>query len=274
MGPTTRRRPTGAGRAALHAYRVLPRSARLHAAVRWWSAPFPALEAHVPSSGRILEIGCGHGLFCTYLALAGSRRNVVGVDIDAAKIAQAQQVADRLDGVDLRFEVSSSGAVAPGPWDAIAIVDMLYLLPERAQRDLLTAAAGQLAPGGMLMIKEMSPTPRWKASWNRVQETLSVSVLGITARDDHAPDPSVGPAPTSTTGGHRRASGPTREIDQGADKGRTGADESAERFVFVSPATMAGWLRELGLDTTAIRLDRHRVHPHHLLIGRFADPTQ
>ena len=35
------RRPTGAGRAALRAYRDLPAAARVHATVRWWSAPFP-----------------------------------------------------------------------------------------------------------------------------------------------------------------------------------------------------------------------------------------
>jgi hypothetical protein len=33
---------------------------------------------------------------------------------------------------------------------------------------------------------------------------------------------------------------------------------------------MAGWLDELGLRTTAHRLDRRRLHPHHLLIARRA----
>ena len=39
-------------------------------------------------------------------------------------------------------------------------------------------------------------------------------------------------------------------------------------FDFVDPAKMAGWLRDLGLLTTTRRLDRRRLHPHHLLIGR------
>ena len=76
------RRPTGAGRAALRAYRLLPIGARLHATVRWWSAPFAAVQAEVPPTGRILEIGCGHGLLCTYLALSQPARSVLGVDID------------------------------------------------------------------------------------------------------------------------------------------------------------------------------------------------
>jgi len=229
----------------LRAYRGSPLSDRLHATVRWWSAPFPAVQAALPSSGRILEIGCGHGLFCTYVALAGRARTVRGVDIDEAKIGQAARVAEQLDGVDLGFEVATSGTVATGPWDAIVIVDMLYLLPAEQQRDLLTAAAAELAPGGELLIKEMSPTPRWKAHWNILQETMSVSILGITERVDGAPK-------GDATGG-------------GAVPARKPA---TPRFDLVDPEVMAGWLRDLGLTTTSRRLDRHYLHPHHLLIGR------
>lgn len=242
----TPRWPTGAGRAALQAYRQLPVAARLHATVRWWSAPFPAVEAVLPATGRILEIGCGHGLFCTYIALAGTDRRVVGVDIDPAKIAQAGSVAHRLTGADLRFELATSGAVAPGPWDAIAIIDMLYLLPAAEQRNLLTAAAAQLAPGGVLLVKEMSTTPSWKARWNLIQETLAVSILGITERADK-PD-SATPLP--------------------------GAAGKRSRFDFVAPHIMVGWLTDLGLTTSERRLDRHRLHPHHLLLGRRPGPAR
>ena len=202
--------------------------------MRWWTAPFPAIEAALPGAGRILEIGCGHGLFCTFAALSSDGRNVVGVDIDRDKIAQAQQVAAELAGTDLRFEVADSGAVAAGPWDAIVVVDMLYLLPAEQQRALLTAAAAELAPGGALLVKEMSDTPTWKARWNVLQETLAVSVLGITER-------ATAPGPAAAAG---------------------------QRFAFVTPEVMARWLADIGLRTCMRRLDRHRLHPHHLLIAR------
>jgi len=228
------RRPTGPGRVALRAYRDLPAAARVHATVRWWSAPFPRIASALPTTGRILEIGCGHGLFSSYAALAAPARSVVGVDIDAAKIALAQRVATRLPGVDLSFRVAESGAVPAGPWDAIAIVDVLYLMPADAQRSLLAEAAAQLAPDGLLLVKEMSPTPRWKATWNRWQETLAVSVLGITERDR--------------------------------------PDRGAASFEFVDPGTMASWLAGDGLTIAQQRLDRHRLHPHHLVTGRRVRP--
>jgi len=235
---TVPRRPTGVGRAALAAYRNAPLGTRLHATIRWWSAPFPAVETELPRTGRVLEIGCGHGLFCTYAALAGPARTVHGVDIDRAKIALAAGVASRLSGLNLDFDVATSGAVVAGPWDAIVIIDMLYLLPANEQHELLAAAAAQLAPGGVLLIKEMSATPRWKARWNAFQETLSVSILGITERAG------------------------TGSVD----------DPARPRFDFVGTDVLAGWLSELGLSPTGRRLDHHRLHPHHLLVGKRPDP--
>ena len=238
-GTRTPRRPDAAGRAALAAYAEQCAAVRVHARVRWFSAPFPAIASALPDTGRVLEIGCGHGLFSVYAALGSSARAVHGVDIDRDKIAVARMVADRVAG-DLEFDLAPSGSIAPGPWDAIVVVDMLYLLPAAQQRRLLTEAAGELAPGGRLVIKEMGRTPRWKAAWNTTQETLAVSVLGITERAS-APG---GPSPA------------------------TGRRRTLARFEFVAPEVMAGWLTDTGLDTWSRRLDRGRIHPHHLLVGR------
>ena len=217
-----RRRPTAAGRAALALYAAEPAPVRAHVHVRWWSAPFEPVAAALPASGRILEIGCGHGLFAAYAALSEPGRTVAGVDIDVSKIRHARAAARR-STARLSFAVDESGAVPPGPWDAVAFVDMLYLLPAAEQRRLLAEAARTLAPGGALVIKEMGTHPRWKVRWNTWQETVSVKVLRITA---------------------------------------------GSSFDFVAPAVMAGWLGELGLATTAQRLDRGRMHPHHLLTAR------
>lgn len=180
MTTRSRRRPDRAGRAALGLYSSAPLSARAHVHVRWWTAPFPAVASALPDEGRILEIGSGHGLFSTYAALRSPTRAVLGVDIDAAKVALAQAAA-RECPADVAFAVGESGAVPAGPWDAVVFVDVLYLLPAEEQRRLLTRACEQLAPGGALVVKEMGTSPRWKARWNTWQETLSVKVLRITA---------------------------------------------------------------------------------------------
>jgi 2-polyprenyl-3-methyl-5-hydroxy-6-metoxy-1,4-benzoquinol methylase len=172
------RRPDAAARAALRAYRTAPLADRMHVLVRWLTCPFPPVVDVLPTEGRVLEVGCGHGLFSGYLAQRSSGVRVHGVDIDASKIAVAAVSAEpgRLD-----FTVGTSGSVPEGPWDGVVLVDVLYLLDEAAQRALLTSCAAVLAPGGVLVVKDMATRPRWKARWNAMQEALSVRVLKITA---------------------------------------------------------------------------------------------
>ena len=208
----------------MRAYRAEPLGARLHVLLRWLTCPFPPIVEVLPSEGRVLEVGCGHGLFSGYLVRRSPRLQVLGVDIDADKIAVAAASAPAAGG-RLEFAVSDSGSVPEGPWDAVVLVDVLYLLDEPAQRALLTSCAAALAPGGLLVVKDMSTRPRWKARWNAAQEALSVRVLKITA--------------------------------------------GSPEFAFTDPDERARWLVEAGLrDVRTRRLDRGRVHPHHLLVGR------
>jgi 2-polyprenyl-3-methyl-5-hydroxy-6-metoxy-1,4-benzoquinol methylase len=151
--------------------------------VRWATCPFRAVVAQLPPEGRVLEIGCGHGLFSLTAALDGAGDRVVrGIDVDGAKISYGRRATVRAQelGADCSLDVVSPGYLPDGPWDAIAIVDVLYLLDAETQRSVVAQAAASLAPGGVLLIKEVDVTPAWKFRWNTFQETLAVRVLGIT----------------------------------------------------------------------------------------------
>jgi 2-polyprenyl-3-methyl-5-hydroxy-6-metoxy-1,4-benzoquinol methylase len=169
-----------AARKVLDAYDHLGRGDRFHVAVRWRSCPFPQVEAQVPRAGRTLDVGCGHGLFSLFLAARSPERQVTGVDIDADKLVSARLAAAQA-GVPVTFDEVPDGRLPAGPWDAITVVDVLYLLGQDEALDLVHHAASALAPGGVLVVKEIDVRPRWKYQLSRLQEVVSTRVTRITA---------------------------------------------------------------------------------------------
>lgn len=166
--------------AARAAYGSAPRGVRFHVAARRRTCPFAALEGRVPTSGRVLDVGCGHGLLSIALALGAPDRQVVGVDIDEDKIRWARTAARAAGAENVRFERSTSGEPPPGPWDAIVVVDVLYLLGAGPARRLLASVAAGVAPGGVLLVKEIDVRPRWKYELARLQELVATRVVRIT----------------------------------------------------------------------------------------------
>lgn len=141
---------------------------------------------HLPATGRILEVGCGHGIFSVLAASQAAGRTVVGTDVDGDKIRAASAVASHAPEFEgrIRFAPSSPGEVPEGPWDAIAVVDVLYLIDEVGEERFVRELAGHLAVGGVLLVKEMAQRPAWKFAVARLQERISVQLLGITEGDE------------------------------------------------------------------------------------------
>lgn len=175
-------------RRVLGLYDDAPLRDRVHTRLRWWSAPLPEVERHVPLAGRVLEVGCGHGLLSTYLACSSPARRVVGVDIDGRKLAVARAAAAGLGPgeAEVRFAQVTPDEVCPGPWEAVVIADVLYLLSPARRARLVGAYARTLVPGGVLVVKEVDDRPGWKAALVRVQERMATGVLGITAGEELA----------------------------------------------------------------------------------------
>jgi cyclopropane fatty-acyl-phospholipid synthase-like methyltransferase len=135
--------------------------------------PFPELLAHVPPGARVLEAGCGAGSFVLQAAARGDGVTGLGFDADPAAVAMAQRVAARagLDGV--RFEHrEAAGGWPDGAWDVVALIDLLHHVTPAAREGVITAAANCVAPGGILLYKDMCRRPRWRAAMNQLHDVL------------------------------------------------------------------------------------------------------
>jgi cyclopropane fatty-acyl-phospholipid synthase-like methyltransferase len=163
---------------ALDLYRGLPAPVRLHTRIRSWTCPMGRVLERVPGEGRLLEVGCGHGLFANAAALSHPGLEVLGVDPDPRKIRWAEKTVGARRNV--RFRTQELAAVGERGFDVAAVLDVLYLVPRSAWPSFLAGLRERLRPGGRLLLKEVEPEPRWKFYRCVAQEALSVRMLGIT----------------------------------------------------------------------------------------------
>lgn len=113
------------------------------------------LRSAVPAPGRLLDVGCGTGLFLSLAAHEGWR--VTGVELDAATAAVGQA-----QGLDIRVGTLRECLAGEERFDAITMFD--YLEHSITPGEDLDAVAARLAPGGALLVR-VPNLAGWQSRW-------------------------------------------------------------------------------------------------------------
>lgn len=112
---------------------------------------------------RILEIGCGQGLFTDLLAPCADA--VVGMDISGSACELAKQRCAGHPNVTIRLDNLFTARLA-GPYSLILAMCVLQYVHGKDQHAQLAARLHQaLAPGGLLLINEVRLPQRYEHSW-------------------------------------------------------------------------------------------------------------
>ncbi|HEY9513645.1 MAG TPA: class I SAM-dependent methyltransferase [Rhodanobacter sp.] len=145
---------------------------QLHA--RWKFANDPVYAATAALLGDstlpLLDIGCGIGLLGQYLSAAGVRVAYTGVDHDVRKIGAAQVAARRAGLEHAQRLHCADAATLPPTHGHVALLDVLHYLPAARQRALLKTATQHLAPGGLLVIRNVLCESNWRFHATRLEE--------------------------------------------------------------------------------------------------------
>ena len=143
------------------AYCDTPTPLRWLRAVRPYVCPFDKLLQFVRDGADVLDVGCGAGSLLALLAAMKKIRRGVGCDVTAAPLESARAAAQRLGAENiLTFELIRSVAEAPeGPFDTVAMVDVLHHVPPRDRSDVFAAAVRRVKPGGVFLYKDMTARP-------------------------------------------------------------------------------------------------------------------
>ena len=163
--------------------RALPLVERAYANIRF-SILRPKLlsvmDLLLPDEGRILDVGCGFGLFASYFGQMQQRRRILGVDPNARRIKLAGHVAEAvgLVGPDApTFHVGDvRDAELVGPFAGIYVLDVMHHIPMAHQVSVLERLRDLLLPGGVLVIKDITTEPHYQLLFTKLLDRVMVGM--------------------------------------------------------------------------------------------------
>jgi cyclopropane fatty-acyl-phospholipid synthase-like methyltransferase len=135
------------------------------------------LDLLLPEEGRILDIGCGFGLFAAYFAQTQRARRIVGVDPDSRRTQMAERVFSKL-GLEGHTFIPGDArdATVEGPFDGIYVLDVMHHIPREDQLPLLTRLHALLAPRGVLLMKDITTEPWFGLKFTEVLDRVMVGL--------------------------------------------------------------------------------------------------
>jgi SAM-dependent methyltransferase len=135
----------------------------------------------VPKRGNVVDLGTGLGLAALLLGLDSIERVVLGIDHDKDKLDVAVRGST---GLRVTFVLGDVATYEIPPCDVVLLIDVLHVLPPEGRGVLLGRIRDALAPGGVLVVRDMD-TRRRGASWTGAIERLAV---GVGWNRGHAPE--------------------------------------------------------------------------------------
>jgi cyclopropane fatty-acyl-phospholipid synthase-like methyltransferase len=128
---------------------------------------------YLPERGRVLDLGCGFGLFSLYYASVLPEVRLQGLDRNPRRIAMAQAAARRLGLTNVSYDVGDVMDFRGGERvDAAYMLDIVHHIPADAVRPLLEQVTKVLPAGGLLLIKDVDRTPAYKRWFTHVLDKV------------------------------------------------------------------------------------------------------
>jgi 2-polyprenyl-3-methyl-5-hydroxy-6-metoxy-1,4-benzoquinol methylase len=157
---------------AWRSYRGAPAGTRAFLAARLAVLPLrPLASEFAELHGRVLAVGSGHGLLERWLAELNPGVTVDGSDVDAERVALAAATQARAPRVRIHHRDVRSVDEREA-FDAAVAIDLLHHVPYGDHEAIARALARALKPGGVVLIKDIARTPRWRHRFNSLHDRL------------------------------------------------------------------------------------------------------
>lgn len=119
---------------------------------RFRNAPYIEVEKNIAKKGRIIELGCGEGIFSNYVALSSSKREVIGYELNEERIKEADRGLP-----NAKFKKADVTKLSLPKADTVVLFHVLHHLTSyKKQEELLQEIARLLKKGKKLVIVEVN----------------------------------------------------------------------------------------------------------------------
>ncbi|HWS71269.1 MAG TPA: class I SAM-dependent methyltransferase [Thermoanaerobaculia bacterium] len=126
----------------------------------------------------LLDVGCGIGLLSFYLRERGFRAPIDGLDHDAKKIAAANAIAARYEGLTFRTGDAREPLAFRG---SVILLDLLHYFDDATQTQILRNAAACVPPGGAVIVRDALRDDSWRYRITYAQESFARGIRWLKA---------------------------------------------------------------------------------------------
>ena len=132
------------------------------------------IEQYLPKTGRVLDVGCGFGLFSLYFAGCERGRTLLSFDINSSRVAAARESCARL-GLSEQVQFENCNVLDyefEERVDAIVVLDLLHHVPSSFVPKLISHFYETVLPGGVVMIKDIETRPWYKVAFTWILDKV------------------------------------------------------------------------------------------------------
>jgi 2-polyprenyl-6-hydroxyphenyl methylase/3-demethylubiquinone-9 3-methyltransferase len=131
------------------------------------------IAQYVPAEGRLLELGCGFGLFTILFARLRPGVRIEAFDLNSRRIEMARKAAHRLGVANVEFHCADAATTdLNGPYSGGFLMDLVHHVGRENAEAMLRRIHGAMAPGSTFIIKEVDSRPIHKRWFTRALDFM------------------------------------------------------------------------------------------------------